>query len=220
MAEMQVISTRSQVRTGPVRTRRNIPEEQVELWWFRDPRKSLACYCLSVALVLACGAGGVGVLSTTTGASGAWRLVVGVALCLLALAVLLKQLLSSAVQDMGCVRSWGRIRALKSGGPSDHALVLLTGVALLVCGSALLGLAPPRPGPGSAPDDMSVTGAVLLVGGGTTVLGAAGYSATVYLLDRTGSGRRLRERVAAIFTISGRMGETGREATSSMVNLL
>ncbi|KAJ8378483.1 hypothetical protein AAFF_G00239470 [Aldrovandia affinis] len=196
-------------------------DEQVELWWFREPRKSLACYCVSVALVLACGAGGVGVLSTTTSsASGAWRLAVGVALCLLALAVLLKQLLSSAVQDMGCVRSWGRIRALKSGGPSDHAVLLLTGVALLLCGSALLGLAPPRPAPGSAPDDMAVTGAVLLAGGGVTVLGVAGYSAAAFLLERTGSGRRLRDRAAAIFTISGRMSEAGRESTSSMVNLL
>lgn len=223
MAEMQVLSAQPHVwvgRVAPTRAQRNLLEEQVELWWFREPRKSLACYCISVALVVACGAGGVGVLSTTTSTSGAWRLVVGVALCLLALAVILKQLLSSAVQDMGCVHSWGRIRALKSGGPSDHALVLLTGAALLVCGAALLGLAPPHPGPGSPLSDMRVTGTVLLAGGGATVLGAAGYSAAAYLLDRTGSGRRLRERTAAIFSIAGRMGQTGREATSSMVNLL
>ncbi|XP_061098682.1 transmembrane protein 125-like [Conger conger] len=223
MAEMQVLSARPHVRVmrvGRVRARRNLLEEQVELWWFREPRKSMACYCVCVALVVACGAGGVGVLSSTTSSSGAWRLVVGVGLCLLALAVLLKQLLSSAVQDMGCVRSWGRIRALKSGGPSDHALVLLTGGALLVCGAALLGLAPPHPGPGSPLSDMALTGVVLLAGGGATVLGAAGYSAATYLLERTGGGSRLTDRPAAIFTISGRMGETGREATSSMVNLL
>ncbi|KAG9343337.1 hypothetical protein JZ751_014318, partial [Albula glossodonta] len=210
---VQVLSARPHVRPGPVRARRSVLEEQVELWWFREPRKSLACYCVSVTLVLACGAGGVGVLSSTTSTSGAWRLGVGVALCLLALAVLLKQLLSSAVQDMGCVRSWGRIRALKSGGPSDHALILLTGVALLVCGSFLLGLSPPRPTPGATLDDMAVTGMVLLAGGGATVLGVAGYTAVVFLLDQTSSGRRLSNRAATIFTVSGRMSDARRPSS-------
>ncbi|KAF6719733.1 Transmembrane protein 125 [Oryzias melastigma] len=85
-------------------TRPRLLEDQVELWWFREPRHSLFCYSASVALIVGLGLSGVGLLSTTTSLSGPWRLGVGTTLCLLALAVLLKQLLSSAIQDMNCVR--------------------------------------------------------------------------------------------------------------------
>ncbi|KAK5906941.1 hypothetical protein CesoFtcFv8_004843 [Champsocephalus esox] len=114
----------------PLRIQHSILDEQVELWWFRDPGKSLLCYFVAVLLILGCGLGGVGLLSTTTSVSSEWRLGAGTALCLLALGVLLKQLLSSAVQDMNCIRSRQRINMLKSGGLSD--LLVLEGGAAVV----------------------------------------------------------------------------------------
>uniref|UniRef100_A0A8C4T5M3 Uncharacterized protein n=1 Tax=Erpetoichthys calabaricus TaxID=27687 RepID=A0A8C4T5M3_ERPCA len=61
-----------------------------------------------------------GLLSTTSSISSRVALGVGMMLCLLALLVLLKQLLSSAIQDM----------QLHSGGLSDHLVILLTGLIL------------------------------------------------------------------------------------------
>ncbi|MFT7796558.1 transmembrane protein 125-like [Arapaima gigas] len=163
------------VQPSPAQVQHSVLEEQVELWWFHEPHKSLLCYCASVGLVLGCGLGGVSLLSGATGPSGEWRLGAGMALCLLALAVLLKQLLSSAVQDMNCVHSRRRVELLKSGGPSDVAVVLLAGLALLICGLALVNVALAS---GAAPpstaqpvyDDMLVSGVVLLVAGGATLL--------------------------------------------------
>uniref|UniRef100_A0A3Q3FPI0 Transmembrane protein 125 n=1 Tax=Kryptolebias marmoratus TaxID=37003 RepID=A0A3Q3FPI0_KRYMA len=152
----------------PAQIQHSILEEQVELWWFRDPRKSVLCYCIAVLLILGCGLGGVGLLSTTTSVSSEWRLGAGTALCLLALGVLLKQLLSSAVQDMNCVRSRQQIDMLKSGGLSDILVVLITGLSLLICGGVLLhlALANHMPKPGQALNDMYISGVVLLAGGG------------------------------------------------------
>ncbi|XP_036410790.1 transmembrane protein 125-like [Megalops cyprinoides] len=218
MAEMQVLSAGLRAQPDWAASQRNILEEQVELWWFRDPRRSLLCFCFSVALVLGCGAGGVGLLYSTGGPSGEWRLGMGMVLCLLSLAVLLKQLLSSAVQDTDCVRSWSRIAALKSGGTSDLAVGLLAGLTLLVCGAVLLRLAPAAgpPRPGSALNDMFVTGAALTAAGGATALAVAVYAAAVFLPPVRG----LRAGVAAIFTTSGRMREARSETVSSMINLL
>ena len=160
----------------PARIQRSVLDEQVELWWFREPGKSLLCYSVSVLLILGCGLGGVGLLSTTTSVSSEWRLGAGTALCLLALAVLLKQLLSSAVQDMNCIRSRRRIDVLKSGGLSDLLVVLGAGLALVLCGAVLLklALANHMPKPGQALNDMYVSGVVMLVGGGAAVAGAGG----------------------------------------------
>ena len=187
----------------PARIQRGLLEEQVELWWFREPGKSVLCYCVAVLLVLGCGLGGVGLLSTTTSASSEWRLGAGTSLCLLALGVLLKQLLSSAVQDMNCVRSRRRIDVLKSGGLSDLVVVLVAGSAMLLCGAALLHLAlvDHMPKPGQA------------------LVGAGLYSAAVVLLERTRMGRRLVDRLTSIFTVSGQM-ERRRETTSSLANLI
>ncbi|XP_028855930.1 transmembrane protein 125 [Denticeps clupeoides] len=206
----------------PARIQQSLLEEQVELWWFREPRKSLLCYCASVVLILGCGLGGVGLLSTTTSVSSEWRLGVGTALCLLALAVLLKQLLSSAVQDMNCVRSRRRIELLKSGGLSDLLVVLLTGLSLVTCGAVLLkvALANHMPKPGQALNDMFISGVVLLAGGGTTVLAVALYSLVVFLINRTDPEQRLRDRGVGVFTISGRMRETRRETASSLAQLI
>ncbi|XP_076870950.1 transmembrane protein 125 [Brachyhypopomus gauderio] len=205
----------------PARIQQDLLEEQVELWWFSEPRKSLLCYCVSVALILGCGLGGVGLLSTTTSLSSEWRLGAGTALCLLALAVLLKQLLSSAVQDMNCVRSRRRIDVLKSGGLSDVLVVLVTGLALLVCGAVLLdvALAYHMPKPGWALNDMFISGVALLAGGGFTVLAVGVYSAVVFLSERARPEPSLRDRVAGVFTVSGQM-RARRETTSSLAQLI
>ncbi|XP_030647363.1 transmembrane protein 125 [Chanos chanos] len=210
------------VGPDPARIQQNLLEEQVELWWFREPRKALLCDCVSVLLILGCGLGGIVLLSTTTSLSSEWRLGTGSALCLLALAILLKQLMSSAVQDMNCVRSRRRIDMLKSGGLSDVLVVLLTGVSLLICGAVLLhvSLTYHMPKPGQALNDMYISGVVLLVGGGVTVSGVGLYSAVVFLLEMTGQGQRLRERAIGIFTISGRMRPARRETTSSLAHLI
>lgn len=210
-----------QQHADPARIQQNLLEEQVELWWFSEPRKSLLCYCASVALILGCGLGGVGLLSTTTSLSSEWRLGAGTALCLLALGVLLKQLLSSAVQDMNCVRSRRRINMLKSGGLSDVLVVLITGVSLLICGAVLLdiALAYHMPKPGQALNDMYISGVVLLAGGGFTVLAVGIYSTVVFLLERTRPEQSLRDRVVDIFTISGQM-RTRRETASSLAQLI
>ncbi|XP_037325007.1 transmembrane protein 125 [Pungitius pungitius] len=207
----------------PLRIQHGILDEQVELWWFRDPRRSLLCYCVAVLLILGCGLGGVGLLSTTTSVSSEWRLGVGTALCLLALGVLLKQLLSSAVQDMNCVRSRRRINVLKSGGLSDLLVILITGLSLLICGGVLLrlALANHMPKPGQALNDMYISGVVLLAGGGSAVVGVGIYSVVVILLERTRHGRRLVDRVLNIFTVSGPMDRHARrETTSSLANLI
>ncbi|XP_053285736.1 transmembrane protein 125 [Pleuronectes platessa] len=207
----------------PARIQHSILEEQVELWWFRDPGKSVLCYCVAVLLILGCGLGGVCLLSTTTSVSSEWRLGVGTALCLLALGVLLKQLLSSAVQDMNCIRSRQRIDMLKSGGLSDLLVVSITGVSLLICGGVLLRLALVNhmPKPGQALNDMYISGVVLLAGGGAAVAGVGIYLVVVILLERTRPGRRLLDRVLNVFTVSGRMERQGRrETTSSLANLI
>lgn len=207
----------------PVQIQHSILEEQVELWWFRDPGKSLLCYSVAVLLILGCGLGGVGLLSTTTSVSSEWRLGAGTALCLLALGVLLKQLLSSAVQDMNCIRSRQRIDMLKSGGLSDILVVLITGICLLICGGVLLhlSLVNPIPKPNQALIDKFITGVVLLAGGGAAVVGVGIYSVVVVLLERTRHGRRLIDRVLNIFTVSGHMDrQARRETTSSLANLI
>lgn len=222
MPELEDFAPPQRDQPDPAQIQRNVLEEQVELWWFREPRKSLLCYCASVVLILGCGLGGVGLLSTTTSLSSEWRLGAGTALCLLALAVLLKQLLSSAVQDMNCVRSRRRIEILKSGGLSDLMVILITGLALLVCGTVLLNLALASglPQPGLALNDMFISGVVLLAGGGATVLTVAVYAAAAFLLERMRPGQRPRGQPVGVFTISGQMNETRRETTSSMANLI
>ncbi|KAJ7986274.1 hypothetical protein DPEC_G00338240 [Dallia pectoralis] len=210
---------------GPDRARiqRSVLDEQVELWWFHDPAKSLLCYSVAVLLILGCGLGGIILLSSTTSFSSDWRLGAGTALCLLALAVLLKQLLSSAVQDMNCVRSRRRIGILKSGGLSDLLVVLVTGLCLVICGAVLLKLALGyhMPKPGVALNDMYISGVVMLAGGTAAVVGAGLYAGVVLLVERTRHGRRFWDRALGVFTISGRhMDQGSRETTSSLANLI
>lgn len=192
-------------------------DEQVELWWFRHPRQSLFCYCSSVALILGLGFGGVGLLSTTTSLLGEWRLAVGTTLCLLSLAVLLKQLLSSAIQDMNCVRSRRRIEQLKSGGRVDPALLLAVGTSVTLCGTVLLCVGSVSGGRDRM--DMLLCGLVLLVSGGALSLAVVIYSGLFVLKRRQQQRRRTRTmrlsgRSVQVFSVSG------RDMTSSRTSLI
>ncbi|XP_029309575.1 transmembrane protein 125 isoform X1 [Cottoperca gobio] len=214
----------------PTLMQRRVLEDQVELWWFREPRRSLLCYCASVALILGLGLGGVGLLSTTTSLSGEWRLGVGTTLCLLALAVLLKLLLSSAIQDMNCVHSWRRIDQLKSGGRADPALMLAVGLAVMLCGTVLLCVATVG-SPGYDSKEMLVSSLVLMAAGAGMALAVVGYSVLVYLERRREQRRRrmmrmsrvrmLGSRTVRVFSVSGgQMSPARRETSSSRTSLI
>lgn len=201
------------LQVDPLWLQHQAVEEQVELWWFNKPQVSLLCYCFSVAMVLSLGSAGVGLLSTASSAVGPsvlWRLGVGSTLCLLALVVLMKQLLSSAVQDMGCIRSRRRIEQLRSGGTADPVLLLFTGLALVVCGTTLLSL---------TESDMLLSGATLLASGGAVVLGVIAYGVIVYVEGRRNVRRRRRQRVR-MFTVMGQRNRPWRDSTISQSNLL
>lgn len=212
------------VYLDPALLQRRVLEDQVELWWFREPRRSLFCYCASVTLILALGVGGVGLLSTTTSLSGEWRLGVGATLCLLALAVLLKQLLSSAIQDMNCVHNRRRIEQLKSGGRADPALILAVGLGLMLCGSVLLGLA--TTGHRSYDvEEMFVSSVVLTAAGAGMALAVLSYSVLVCLRRRREHRRRRRRLLrvrrqgnpaVTVFSVSGgHVNQSRRDTTSS-----
>ncbi|NWX48457.1 TM125 protein, partial [Steatornis caripensis] len=198
----------------------NILEEHVELWWFQDPKKSILCYGMAVVLILACGIGGIILLYSTSSRSGEWRLAVGTTLCLLALLVLLKQLLSSAIQDMNCIRRRDQIELLKSGGFSDCLVLLLSALVLVVCGvvltilSTLRQLSPARP-----LASMFTSGVVLLTAGSAILL-----CLLLYLLCtscRQAAPRSLETGEIRVFTISGRLAANRRlPPTSSMANLI
>ncbi|XP_034039490.1 transmembrane protein 125 [Thalassophryne amazonica] len=219
------------LRLDPVPIQRRVLDDQVELWWFREPRNSLLCYCTSVVLVLGLGFGGVGLLSTTTSLSGEWRLGVGTTLCLLALAVLLKQLLSSAIQDMNCVRSRRRIEQLRSGGLADPVLILAVGLVLMLCGTVLLCVVTAGNQVTQGPDtwDMLVSGLVMLSAGGGMALAVVGYSCLQYLRRRREQRRRMmmrrsrarRLQADRVFIVSGgQSGQDSRDTASSSTRLI
>ncbi|XP_010004884.1 PREDICTED: transmembrane protein 125 [Chaetura pelagica] len=200
---------------------RNILEEHVELWWFQDPKKSILCYGMAVVLILACGIGGIILLYSTSSRSGEWRLAVGTTLCLLALLVLLKQLLSSAIQDMNCIRSRDQIELLKSGGFSDCLVLLLSALVLLVCGVVLTVLSSTTMQLSSARPlaSMFTSGIVLLSAGSALLL-----CLLLYLLCTSchqAAPRSLETGEIRVFTISGRLTANRRlPPTSSMANLI
>ncbi|XP_077414550.1 transmembrane protein 125 [Vanacampus margaritifer] len=204
-------------------------EDQTELWWFREPRQSLVCYCASIALILVLGLGGVGFLSaTSSGMSGEWRLGVGTTLCLLSLALLLKQLLSSAIQDMNCVHSRRRIDQLKSGGRADPVLILVVGLAVMLCGTVLLCATRISNG-GEGSRDMLVSGLVLIAAGLGMTLALVAYSLLGHLEKRRAhtrrrraiSTRRLGDGSVRVFCVSaGQMNQARREPASSRSSLI
>ncbi|NXY91934.1 TM125 protein, partial [Alcedo cyanopectus] len=140
---------------------------------------------------------------------------------LLALLVLLKQLLSSAIQDMNCIRSRDQIELLKSGGFSDCLVLLLSSLVLLVCGVVLtvlstttMQLSPARP-----LASMFTSGVVLLSAGSAILL-----CLLLYLLCGSchrAAPRSLEPGEIRVFTISGRLAANRRlPPTSSMANLI
>ncbi|XP_006009040.1 transmembrane protein 125 [Latimeria chalumnae] len=205
----------------PSQIQQNILEEQVELWWFRNPKQSTLCYCVAVVLILVCGVGGIVLLSTTTSRSSEWRLGVGTALCLLALLILLKQLLSSAVQDMNCLRSRNEIDALRSGGSADYFILLATGLLVLACGIILLVLSNPRTinVPGKSMTDMFIAGVALIPAGFLILVGLAIYLLVTWCY-RPSLRQAFRTRNLNFFSISGGMMTSQRETTSSTSNLI
>lgn len=215
----------------PTWMHRRVLEDQVELWWFREPRHSLFCYCASVTLILGLGLGGVGLLSTATSLSGEWRLGVGATLCLLALAVLLKQLLSSAIQDMNCVRSRHRIDQLKSGGRADPALILAVGLAVMLSGTVLLCLATTGHQSHNS-HEMLVSSLVLMAAGAGMALAVAGYGVLIFLKRRREQRRRMRRmrmcRVRSlgnpavrVFSVTGgQINQTRGDTSSSRIRLI
>lgn len=199
--------------------------EQVELWWSQQPRRSALCFAVAVGLVAGCGAGGVALLSSTSSRSGEWRLAVGTVLCLLALLVLVKQLMSSAVQDMNCLRQPHHVALLRSGGGADALVVLLSGLVLLVTGLTLAGLAT-APAPAQPLAAMLSVGITLAASGGLLLLGLLLYQVAV-------SGHCPPTRAAApsthsglsanssVFSISGQLSTGQRhETTSSIASLI
>lgn len=199
--------------------------EQVELWWSQQPRRSALCFAVAVGLVAGCGAGGVALLSSTSSRSGEWRLAVGTALCLLALLVLVKQLMSSAVQDMNCIRQPHHVALLRSGGGADTLVVLLSGLVLLVTGLTLAGLAA-GPAPARPLAAMLSVGITLAASGALLLLGLLLYQVAV-------SGHCPPTRTAApatrsdhrgngsVFSISGQLSAGQRhETTSSIASLI
>ncbi|XP_041847411.1 transmembrane protein 125 [Melanotaenia boesemani] len=227
MPEMETFYYPPSFFLDPTITQRRVLEDQVELWWFSEPRRSLFCYCASVVLIMGLGLGGVGLLSTTTSLSGEWRLGVGTTLCLLALAVLLKQLLSSAVQDMNCVHSRRRIDQLKSGGRADPALILAVGLAVALCGTVLLCVATISSQTQDS-REMLVSGVVLMAAGAGMALAVVGYSMLVHLKRRREQMRRRRMRLnrarrlrSQVFNISsGQMSQVRRETSTSRTSLI
>lgn len=199
--------------------------EQVELWWSQEPRRSALCFAMAVALVAGCGAGGVALLSSTSSRSGEWRLAVGTVLCLLALLVLVKQLMSSAVQDMNCIRQPHHVALLRSGGGADALVVLLSGLVLLVTGLTLAGLAA-APAPAWPLTAMLSVGIALAASGSLLLLGLLLYQVGVSghcppictttpstLSDHSGNG--------SVFSVSGQLSAGRRqETTSSIASLI
>nr|XP_008263642.1 transmembrane protein 125 [Oryctolagus cuniculus]XP_008263643.1 transmembrane protein 125 [Oryctolagus cuniculus]XP_008263644.1 transmembrane protein 125 [Oryctolagus cuniculus]XP_051712567.1 transmembrane protein 125 [Oryctolagus cuniculus] len=199
--------------------------EQVELWWSQQPRRSALCFAVAVGLVAGCGAGGVVLLSSTSSRSGEWRLAAGTVLCLLALLVLVKQLMSSAIQDMNCIRQPHHVALLRSGGGADALVVLLSGLVLLVTGLTLAGLAaapaPARPLAAmlSVGIALAALGALLLLGLLLYEVGVSGYCplgrGTAPSAHNGHSGH------GSIFSISGQLSAGQRhETTSSIANLI
>ncbi|KAI5612527.1 hypothetical protein C0J50_4259, partial [Silurus asotus] len=199
---------------GPMFLQQDV-EDQVELWWFGEPCISLLCYISSVALVLGLGTGGVVLLSSASSveaSSAVWRLSVGSALCVLALVLVLKQLLSSAVQDMGCVRSRRRIVQLRSGGDVDPSLLLAVGLALTLGGAAVLLCL--------ASSHMLLTGMLLLSSGGALVLSVVVYVTMKYVWKRRASRRRRIRRRVRVYTVAGRSSHMWRDSASSQAGLI
>ncbi|KAK2490258.1 hypothetical protein MC885_004272 [Smutsia gigantea] len=199
--------------------------EQVELWWSQQPRRSVLCFAVAVGLVAGCGTGGVALLSSTSSRSGEWRLATGTVLCLLALLVLVKQLMSSAVQDMNCMRQPHHVALLRSGGGVDALVALLSGLVVLGTGLTLAGLAA-APAPARPLATMLSVGIALAASGLLLLLGLLLYQVGVsgycpLTRAATPSTDRHRSGNGSVFSVSGQLSAGQRhETTSSIASLI
>lgn len=206
---------------NPLRIQQSILEDQVELWWFQDLKRSILCYSVAVVLILGTGLGGIVLLSTATSKSSEWRLGVGTVMCLLALGILLKQLLSSAIQDMNCMRNRTQINKLRSGGLIDYLLILIAGSVILICGYVLIILAnsDPRLSPRSW-SDMFIAGVAITLAGSIILLVLLVYSVIFkfcpHIVPGASGGGELSIYVISTSTAQGRQ----REVSSSAANLI
>ncbi|XP_041064548.1 transmembrane protein 125 isoform X2 [Carcharodon carcharias] len=205
---------------NPSRIQHSILEDQVELWWFQDFKRSILCYSVAVILILGTGLGGIVLLSTATGKSSEWRLGVGTVLCLLALAILLKQLLSSAIQDMNCMRNRTQIDKLRSGGLIDYLIILVAGLITLVSGYVLIMLANSDPYPVRSWSDMLIAGVAITLAGSIVLLSFLVYSLTCKFCPLIVASSPNR-RVPSVYVIStGNTEARPRELSSSTANLI
>ncbi|XP_069792459.1 transmembrane protein 125-like [Narcine bancroftii] len=206
---------------NPSRIQQSILEDQVELWWFQDLKRSILCYSVAVMLILGTGLGGIILLSTATSRTSEWRLGVGTVLCLLALGILLKQLLSSAIQDMNCMRNRTQINKLRSGGLIDYLLILISGVIILICGYVLIILANSDPRFSARSwSDMLIAGVAITLSGSIILLLLLLYSLTFklcpHIVNRAPGRGELNIYVISAGTSEGRR----REVSSSTPNLI
>ncbi|XP_067846101.1 transmembrane protein 125-like [Heptranchias perlo] len=203
------------------RIQQSILEDQVELWWFQDLKRSILCYSVALVLILGTGLGGIILISTVTSKSSEWRLGVGIFLCLLALVILFKQLLTSAIQDMNCVRNRTQIDKLRSGGLIDYLVILVTGFIILTSGYVLIIVVNSDPYPSGTPwNDMLIAGVILTVAGSIILLSLFFY-VLIFKLYPHIAARPLSIGVPSVYIISG--GNTARrqrEISSSTANLV
>ncbi|XP_072130716.1 transmembrane protein 125-like [Mobula birostris] len=220
------MSEQSEIASGrppanPFRIQQSILEDQVELWWFQDLKRSILCYSVAVVLILATGLGGIVLLSTATSKSSEWRLGVGTVLCLLALGILLKQLLSSAIQDMNCMRNRTQINKLRSGGSIDYLLILIAGSVILICGYVLIILANSDPHLSVRSwSDMLIAGVAITLFGSIILLLLLLYSLIFKLCPHIVTGTSGRAELS-IYVIPAAVTEgRQRQVSSSTANLI
>ncbi|XP_048395618.1 transmembrane protein 125-like [Stegostoma tigrinum] len=199
----------------------SILDDQMELWWFQDVKSSILCYSVALVLILAIGVGGIVLISTATSKSGEWRLGVGIFLCLLTLVILFKHLLTSAVQDMNCVRSRAQINRLRIGGLIDYLVILFTGFITLTSGYVLIILANADPYlSGQTWNDMLIAGVILTVAGSLILLLLFLYVIIFKLYPHLAS-RFTNRSVPTVYTISGgNIEERQWRFSSSTANLI
>ncbi|XP_072366703.1 transmembrane protein 125-like [Scyliorhinus torazame] len=220
MSELSVVSS-DRFSANRSRIQQSILEDQMELWWFQDLKRSILCYSVALVLVLGTGVGGIVLMATATDVSGEWRLGVGIFLCLLVVIILFKHLMTSAIQDMNCVRSRAQIDRLRSGGLVDYLVILFTGFMILTSGYVLIILANADPYPvGEFWNDMLIAGVILTVAGSIILLSLFIY-VIIFKLCPHLAARSTSRRVQSVYTISGvNTGGTQRGFSSSTDNLI
>eukprot|EP00062_Callorhinchus_milii_P003257 gi/632940363/ref/XP_007885278.1/ PREDICTED: transmembrane protein 125-like [Callorhinchus milii] len=219
MSELSEISS-GRSPANRARIQQSILENNVDLWWFKDPKRSLLCYSVAVVLILGFEIGGIVLISTATSKSSEWRFGVGILLTILALLILVKQLVSSAIQDMSCLRSRAQVNILRSGGLIDLLMILVAACAVLICGIVLIIIAKSDPDLSDIPwNDILNAGVILTVAASVILLSLVLYVVIIHFYPQMGirsSARGLPE----IYIISAGISERRPREASSTSNLI